>query len=477
MTLCFQSFRSIAYTLLVLFSFTFCYPALAETKDFSSVITAIKDSKLDEAEQMIDRILNTEPNNVDALMYKGNILYYRGSNSGAIQLYGNEEESIYDSSIGFIGEGSSLVAAEVAKQVATYFKRALQQAPQRMDIQMGLCWVYANAGLKDELIERFPHLQKHGDRDGLQYNMGDYARIIANDYSLQDGVAVYHAITALYPNDGNLLSDIGAVYFQHGDLTSAVNYFTRAASMSQRDEMTLANLVLINAVAGDYEKSLYYQELVSEMTGNDRHLLYRALQQRLAGAPSWQEHANAFIARHPGDDENKPYKDMAHNLLPKGGGYSYDQYKASSGHKVETHFDILNTEWAVKAFPDKFEPAFELADLLTYYHNYAKAMPLYARIEQQQLATTQNERDKLHFYYAWALYSAGHSEEARQHWKSLLTADNFYYKSAACYFLGNYHYQRKELKQAANYFKQVKDGASKSKYANFASNIYRRIKQ
>lgn len=450
---------------------------LAATTDFSKVVAAIKDSKLDQAEQMIDHILKTEPNNVDALMYKGNVLYYKGSNSGAVQLYGNEEESIYDSSIGFIGEGSSLVAAEVAKQVAIYFKRALQQAPQRMDIQMGLCWVYANAGLKDELIERFPHLQKNNtQREGLQYNMGDYARIIVNEYSLEDGMAVYQAITALYPDDGNLLSDIGAVYFQRGDLDSALKYITKAASMSQRDEMTLANLVLIYAVAGDYEKSLYYQELVSEMTGNDKHLLYRALQQRLANTSGWQEHANAFIARHPDDDKSKPYKQMAQNLLPKNGSYSYDQYKASSGHKVETHFDLLNTEWAVKTFPDKFEPIFELADLLTYYHNYDKALPLYKRIEQQRLAKTQEERDKLNFYYAWALYSTDKIDKARQHWELLLNADNFYHKSAAHYFLGNYHYQRKEFKKAANYFKPVKDNASKSKYANFASNMYRRIK-
>ena len=470
--------RVVFCSISLMLSLALSYPSFAETTDFSGVAAAIKDSKLDEAEKIIDGVLKTEPNNVNALMYKGNILYYKGSNSGGIQLYGNDEESIYDRSMGFIGEGSSLVAPEVARQVAVYFKRALKQAPQRMDIQMGLCWVLSNAGLKDELIARFPHLQKNsGGKEGLQYNMGDYARIIADEYSFEEGMAVYRAIAKLYPQDGNIVSDMGAMHFKRGDLDNALTYFTKAAGMSERDEMTLANLVLINAVVGDYEKSLHYQKLVSDMAGDDKILLYRALHQRLAGAADWQKHAKAIIVKHPTDDESKPYKDMAQSLLPGAGKYSFEQYQASTAYKVETHFDILNAEWAAKAFPGKFEPVFNLADYLTYYHNYRKALPLYARIEQERLAGTQDEREKLDFYYAWALYSAGRIPEANRHWSRLLTAKDFYYKSAACYFLGNYHYQRKEYEQAQDYFGRVKDAASKSKYANFSANLYRATKE
>ncbi|MES0327810.1 MAG: tetratricopeptide repeat protein [Gammaproteobacteria bacterium] len=470
----YQIIRTIFFSLLAFSCLATNSISFAETSDFSNVTAAIKDSKFDEAAQLVDHILKSEPDNVNALMYKGNILYFSSSNSGAIQLYGNEDESIYESGMGFLGEGSSLVSADVAKQVAIYFKRALQLAPDRVDIQMGLCWIYANAGLKDELISRFPHLKKYNIKEGLQYNMGDYAQIIANEYSLDDGMAVYHAITKLYPHDGNLVSDIGAVYFQKGDLENAVKYFTKAAKMSQRDQMTLANLVLINAVIGDYEKSLHYQERLSQLEKNDMHLLYRALAQRLAGTSDWQKHASEFISRHA-EDESNPYKEMAQSLLPDNGKYSFEQYMASTTHKVDTHFDILNAEWAVKTFPEKFAPLFKLADISTYYHNYDKAISLYKRIEQKHLATTQDRIDKLNFYYAWALYSTDHIEDANQRWKQLLNAENFYYKSAACYFLGNYHYKRDEFKKSKSYFSQVKDDASKSKYANYASNMYQRI--
>lgn len=392
-------------------------------------------------------------------------------------MYGNEEESIYDSSIGFLGEGSSLVAPEVAKKVAVYFKRALSRSPERMDIQLGLCWVYANAGLKNELVARFPELKKHsGDKEGLQYNMGDYARIILENYSFDDGIFVYRAITKLYPRDGNIINDMAALYFQQGDLDTALKYFTQAASMSQRDEMTLANLVLINAVVGNYDKSVQYQKQVSEMKKDDTYLLYRALYQRLTGDPGWQEELKVFINNNQDKENSKPYTDMARSLLPVSGQYGYKQYESSVNHKVETHFDIVNFDWATKQFPDKFGPTFDLADMYTFYQNYRKAIPLYERIEKENLTRTRDEREKLDFYHAWALYRAGSVDEANRRWLRLLDAEDFYRKSAACYFLGNYHYQRKEYEKASDYFKRVKDDASKSKYANFANNLYGQIR-
>ena len=355
-------------------------PCFAETTDFSAVIDAIKQSRFDEAEKKIDGVLKNEPNNVNALMYKGNILYFRGSNTGRIQMYGNDEESIYDRSMGFLGEGSSLVAPEVAEEISVYFKRALSQSPERMDIQLGLCWVYANAGLKDELVSRFPELKKHsGNKQGLQYNMGDYARIIVNEYSFEDGISVYHAIAKLYPRDGNIINDIAAMYFQRGDLDTALKYFTQAANMSQQDELTLENLVLINAVVGNYDKSVQYQKQVSEMKKDDTYLLYSALYQRLRGIPGWEKEVKAFITKNQGNEETKPYTEMAQSLLPVSGKYGFKLYESSVGHEVDTHFTIINVDWGSKQFPGKFGPTFELADIYTYYQYFA-AFSYYFRL-------------------------------------------------------------------------------------------------
>ena len=447
---------------------------LAETTDFSAVEASIKDSELDKAEVLVDAILKKEPDNVNALMYKGNILFFRGSNTGKIQLYGNEDESIYNSSIGEIGEGSSLTSPEIAKNVAVYFKRALDKAPQRMDIQLGLCWTYANAGMKDELIARFPALRKYsGNKPDLQYNMGDYARVIVDNYSFDDGIAVYREIARLYPDDGNIINDIGAMYLKKkGDLDIALKYFKQAAGMKNRDDATLANLAVVAAMSGDYGQAAKAQQMLSAFKKDATYHLFDALNKRLKKQPGWQDDVQAFIKQNKGKKDYEAYVEFAGTLLPVAGKSSLAQYKAGAAKGVPSHFHVINDEWAAQEFPDQFDGVFPLADTMTFHQNYRKALVIFDRIDKAKLAKGQDQIEQVTLLHAWALYRAGQPEAANERWKTLLDSKDFYRKSAASYFLGNFHYKKKEFKEAAGYFKRVKDDASKSKYANYSSNLY-----
>ncbi len=450
----------------------------AETTDFSGVIASIKTFQYDEAEAAIDAILKKEPANVNALMYKGNLRFYRGSNTGRIQLFGNEDESIYDDSIGYLGEGSSLISRDAARDAAAYYKRALALAPQRMDIQLGLCWAYANGGLKDELIERFPALRQYsGNRSGLQYNMGDYARIIAENYSLADGMAVYREIARLYPDDGNITNDMAAEYFRKGDLATALQYFREAAARKHHDDTTLENLALIYAVTGDYDKSAQAEKTASWLKKDATYPLYEALYKRLSGTRGWEEEVKTFIAQNKAHKQYAAHVQFARTLLPAGEKYTFDQYKAGGDKEVPPHFQILNDEWAARQFPDRFDPIYLLANTLTYYQNYRRALPLFERIEQAKLAKSTEEIEKLNFSYAWALYRSGQLEAANERWKTLLDSQDFYRKSAAAYFLGNYYFRKKDYQHAIAYFRRVEPDAAKSKYATYCDNLYHAIEQ
>lgn len=451
---------------------------LAETTDYSAIVASIKNRDLDKAEVLVDALLKKEPNNVNALMYKGNILYFKGSNVGAIQLYGNEDESVYSSDIGEIGEGSSLTTPEVAKDVAVYFKRALDKAPQRMDIQLGLCWTYANAGMKDELIARFPALRKYSDnKPGLQYNMGDYARVIVDNYSFDDGIAVYREIARLYPHDGNIINDIGVMYMKKkGDLDTALKYYKQAAGMKDRDDATLANLAVVAAISGDYDEAARAQQMLSTFKKDTTYRLFNALNKRLKKQPGWQDDLQAFIKQNKGKKNYDAYVEFAGTLQPVAGKSSLAQYKASAAKEVPTHFHVINDEWAAQEFPDQFDAVFPLADTLTFHQNYRKALVVFDRIDKGKLANGQDQVEQVTLLHAWALYRAGQLEAANERWKTLLDSKDFYRKSAANYFLGNYCYKKKDYQRAAEYFGQVKDDASKSKYANYASNLYDAIK-
>lgn len=448
--------------------------ARAETTDFSAVQAAINGNDLDRAETLVDTILKNEPNNVDALMYKGKVLLFQGSNIGGIQAYGNDDESVYNSDIGEISAGSSLTTPEVVKNIAVYFNRALAIAPQRMDIQMGLCWAYANAGMKDELIGRFPALRKYsGNKPGLQYNMGDYARIIADNFSFDDGIAVYREIARLYPNDGNIINDIGAMYLKKkGDLDTALRYFKQAAGMKNRDDATLANLAVVAAMAGDYDQAAQAQQMLSAFKKDTTYRLFDALNKRLKKQPGWQEDVQAFIKQNKGKKNYKGYIEFAGTLLPVAGKSSLAQYKAGTQQDVPSHFHVINDEWAAQEFPDQFDAVFPLADTMTFHQNYRKALVIFDHIEKAKLAKGQDQIEQVTLLYAWAQYRAGQADAANERWKTLLDSKDFYRKSAACYFLGNYYYKKKGYKQAAEYFARVRADASKSKYANYCSNLY-----
>lgn len=454
-------------------------PAMAETTDFTGVESLIKSGDLDAAEQRIDAVLKVEPDNVNALMYKGNIIFYRNSNvMAAGQVYANEDESIYSTDMGSIGEGSALTTPEAARQVAVYFKRALAIAPERMDIQLGLCWTYANAGLKDELIARFPYLQKYGKgHGGLQYNMGDYARVILENYSFDDGIAVYREIARLYPDDGNLLNDIAVMYRNHRDLDTAMKYFDKVAAKKNLDEHTFGNLALFYAVNGEYGKGLAAQKEYSRLRHDDYWMLYDALSRRLRGDAHWQDEVQAFIRRHHGHEQDKDYVAFAKAVLPVNGKYPPGQLDKAKELNVGTYLLILDSAALVREFPGRFDAAFEMAYLMNIYSNYRRALQLYDDIERRKPPHTQEQVEAVRFEQAWALYASGQKEAANARWKQLLDSSSFYRKSAAAYFLADYAYDAKQYRQAADYCAKVKNDASQSKYATYCSNLYGRAKK
>ena len=458
-----------AVLLVLLFSSVF---AVADTPlELQAVPPLLKQGKYDVANRLLDKILKKDPKTVDALMYKGNILYQQASRSGMITMYGNDDENIYDNSIGSLGAGPSTISKEEGREIASWFLKALAIDPQRMDIQLGLCWTYANAGMTRELIGRFDTLKRYARADaGIQYNMGDYARIIADEYSFDDGLKVYQEIMRLYPQDGNIVNDIGALHFMRGRLQQSIPYFKRAADKKHKDAKTLANLVLIYSILGNYDAAARFADQRSALEKNKEHLLYRALNKRLHQDKTWTRDVKGYI-----DTKSPAYADFAKALLTLQTNPSFDAFQATRKAKADTIDLIPHFEWAARQYPDRFEAVYALAELMTYYQNHDKAIALYQAIIKGKLARDTKQKENLDMFMAWSLYKQGKAQQANGYWQPLLYSGDFFKKSAASYFLGNYYYKRKEYAQARKYFARVKDDASKSKYANFCSNLYRAI--
>gem|GEM_PF-1329908 len=441
--------------------------AIAATDVVEVVGGLLREGNIEKAEAAVDEYLANNPDDVDVLMMKGNVITYGVMKAfGDVQVSSNPDESIYDSSIGFIGEPVVLFPKEKASEVAGYWLKALSLDNSRGDIHRGLCYVYSMALMKDELIERLKILREtFPDEERLIFSMGDYARMFDERGDFEDAMYIYNEVAKLYPESGNVLSDIAAMYFKNGDIVNAASYIGEAVQKRDVDEMTLNNAVLMNSIIGDYEKALSVLKKLSEVEpGDSEWMLYEGLMGRLAGDAGWRKQVGDYIEAGSGKD-----LELA-TALAKPGEETMDRYLEDIEKVKNSYYLFLLHERAVELFPESFEPLFNLAELYTFYNNHDRAIRLYDEIEKKGLYGNSDEKEEFNFYYAWSLYKAGRADASLKRWKALLDSKDFYRKSAAAYFSGKYYEEKGDIEQALHYYGLVSDKASESKYATYSWN-------
>ena len=132
----------------------------AQNNVIDDVTGLINQGKIEEASERIEWYQKKYPNNVDVLMMKGNVILNQYFfDTPGVSLSVNDNESIYDSSIAFVGEAPNVIPEAVAREVASYWIRCLNIDNSRSDIHKGLCYLYAMALMKDELIAHLPKMK------------------------------------------------------------------------------------------------------------------------------------------------------------------------------------------------------------------------------------------------------------------------------------------------------------------------------
>jgi tetratricopeptide (TPR) repeat protein len=450
----------------IIFIFILVSSAFAATDVVEVVWGILEKGDIEYAEEKVDEYLEKYPDDVDVLMMKGNVVFRKALTAyGAAVVGVNPNESIYDTSIGYIGEPTVVVPEEVAREVAGYWLKALSIDNTRGDIHRGLCYVYSTAMMKEELVERLGILGKEfPEEEKLKFTMGDYARMFDERGRFEDGIDVYKEISRLYPESGDVLSDIAAMYFGKGDIENAASYFAKALKKKGSDAMTLENAALMYSIKGDYGR---VPEILKTLSGvdpkNREWMLYEGLVGRMKGSDGWRGRVEGYIEGGGGDDlELAQFLSEAQEETPEG-------YLEAVGKVKNSMYLFLLHERAMKSFPAEFKPVFNLAELLTYYNNHEAAIRLYEKIQEKELYGDE-EKEKFHFYYAWSLYSAGRAEKSLKIWKTLLESDDFYVKSAAAYFSGKYYEEKGDTEQALKHYRLVSGDASDSKYATYSWN-------
>jgi hypothetical protein len=438
--------------------------------EYDYIDTLIKNQKYDIADKKVDELLDKNPENPDALMYKGILIFYSESRSSTVVGVWQNIDSIYEPEYKEDAVENSIITPETASKISGFFLKAIKTDPAKMSVQLALCYAYAKAGMKPELIARLPDLKKYATaKDNMQYNMAEYARIIAKQKTIEDGIDVYKEISRLYPEDGNIINDMGVLYYENGYIDNSLEFFRRAEATGNLDKNTLENLLLVYSLTGDYDQMLKTAKTLSIKEKDGSDIIYQALEQRLQNKSEWLKTISNYVNH---NDAKKDIGFFVNSLQKTMLTSNYSKFIESTRYNVPAPMLALNYEWALKNYPDRFLNLFNYAEFLTYYHHYSKAIEIYKSILTQNIAMNDSQKDEFNFYYAWALHKSGQGLQSLQYWKKLVNSENFYRKSAASYFLGKYFFEKKDFLQARKYFSFVKDKPDKSKYAEFCLGLF-----
>jgi tetratricopeptide (TPR) repeat protein len=445
-------------------------PAASLASEAKDVIGGLIDKgDLVAARQKAQEYLAKDPDDIDALMMKGNVIlneYFKGS--GAISVSANMDESIYETSIGYIAEPVRVVPRETAEEVAALWKRCLKINPRREDIQMGLCYLYSMALMKEELLDRFPKMKAAIPQvQNLYYNMGDYARMFEQRGRVDDCFEIYKAIVKLYPDVSGVNGDVAALYFRHGKYAEGLPYLETALSLKDADDLVYANGVLIFTIVGEYDKARAAAKGLAKVKKDGAGLLYDGVLDYAQGSGQWKKKLSGLSGR---KDIKPEFSSLAAFLISQENKDDIASYKKSVKLAKDSGIQILLHDRARKRFPGSYEPRYNYAEMLVYYKNYHAAIPLFKEILSGTFSMSADDQEAINFHYAWALQDSGSGQDADRIWSGLLTSKIFYVQSAAAYFLGKNALDVGKKKEAIEYFKMFSDKASKSKYATISWN-------
>ena len=455
------------HLLLLLLATLLAGPVFPQPADMGQVVedirTLIEAGKLAEADNLTNRYIVDDPINVDLLMLKGNIILnkYIGEQQAQMSLRPNFEENVYEMTRLEKGPHPVVVDRKVAEKTARLWKAAATLAPARSDLHLGLCQVYAIAGMKNELLDYLPVVKKKvTDVEELHVRLARFALNFKERGDFDSAMEVYKKTAALFPDQPALLSDIAGEYFYAGLPDSARLYIQRALDHPEADQTIFGNAFFLSALLGNYDTAL---RAVRRLPGNS-HLLYEGLLKWYRNEKKWDKplkkllagNADSVSATIAGILLNPAFQtDLDHYL-------SLTQPDPGDPVKILIHEKFRTT--------GQFLPAFNAAETYCFHKQYPRAIEIFSAIEKNHPDLDADDRENFLFYYAWALWQNGQKDAARKKWEQLLSSDDFYKKSAAHWFVGKYWFDRGQKEKGREYFAKMAANPSASKYATMCWN-------
>lgn len=420
--------------------------------------------KLAEAENLTNRYIVDDPTNVDLLMMKGNVVLnkYLGEQQAQMSLRPNYEESIYKVSQLEKGPNPVTVDQKTAQKVTKLWRAAATLDPQREDLHLGVCQVYAIAGMKEELLAYLPIAkEKAAGLDELHIQLARYAQNLQERGDFEGGMEVYKTVAELYPEYPGLLSDIAAEYYYAGEMDQSKKYLQQSVVAANDDQATLGNAFFLSSLMGDYDAAL---KMLQQLPGNS-HYLYEGLIKLYRGEKKWEKLIQKYLESNPDSTDAK----AGGVLMDKDFQLDMDHYIGIIEHDLGDPTKILVHEIFRKM--DSYLPLFNAGETYCFNKRYAAAVDAFSAIKERNLTVEEEDEESYRLYYAWALHENNQREASVEQWSTLLESSDFYKKSAAHWFIGKYHFDQGDKSKGREYFSKMAVDPSASKYATMCWNF------
>ncbi len=410
--------------------------------------------------RQIDSFLQIHPDSIDALILKANILYGQyQDDEPEIYLEANIDESIFESSIGFLGDYKLVIDSPSAMKIVAPMYRVLELDSSRMDVLQGISYIYSVSLMDWSLRQMLPRMAALlPEEPESAYNLAAYASYFNDREDFEGTVRIYETVVGLYPDYGDILSDMGALYFMHGDLASARKYIDSSLALPVVDAMSWNNAFFLYGIMEDYDRAQDAIDKAAELEGTSENLFYKALL-ALAEDKPWRNLMQEYLGGNAAQEETV----SAVNLLLSGSLVDTSLYTSLMDLELTENYRLLFDRIFMRT-TSYFLPAFNYAEALSYHYRYEDAIKAFRSMDTSILSPAW--KDAWLANLGWALYKSGRWDEMLEAFAPLLDSEDLYYQSAAVYFTGKYYLDKGDENKARSYFMQMEGSESKSKYAN-----------
>ena len=284
-----------------------------------------------------------------------------------------------------------------------------------------------------------------------------------------DAAASYwKRVPPLDPSRSYLWGDLAQLAFRAGDTVRAVDFALEALKSTTADPDSLKNAASVLALNLEWSKAAL---ALARIPGNKTALLYQGLDAWRLGKDGWRGPLKAFVDNPGADPAGKPVAEYLISSAMRDGEAGY-----AEAARTEVGIAALAVrQKTVERYPNKFLARLELGRGLAQLGSYAKALAQFNEIDRRGLASTPDERQSVLFQQAWANQAAGRHLEAARLWEMVATSRDFYLRSAASWFLGEYNLAQGKIEEAKDWWSKVATEPARSKYAYWAAEELKKL--